>query len=70
MEKSTKLQVLLNERSQEALTNQNLVGMSIGLIKDKQSFTTHVGYKNLKTKEVADENTLYELGSIGKLFTA
>ena len=68
-ENEMNLQELINKRIKEAYENQNLIGMSIGLIKGNQKITANIGYKNLKTKEVADKNTIYELGSIGKLFT-
>ncbi|MEM9824070.1 MAG: serine hydrolase domain-containing protein, partial [Bacteroidota bacterium] len=63
------LQQFITKRAKETLNNHGLIGLSIGLIKDKKVLTTNVGFKNLKTKAVADQNTIYELGSIGKLFT-
>jgi CubicO group peptidase (beta-lactamase class C family) len=70
MTKKMDLQEIINNRSKKELQHRALIGMSIGLIKDNETIITNIGYKNLKTKEVADEHTIYELGSIGKLFTA
>lgn len=70
MKKRMNLKELIIKRGKEECKNQNLIGMSIGLIKKNETITTNIGFKNLTTKEIADENTIYELGSVGKLFTA
>jgi CubicO group peptidase (beta-lactamase class C family) len=45
--------------------------VSLGIISgDKLIYTGHFGFKNLKTKELATNNTAYRIASISKLFTA
>jgi CubicO group peptidase (beta-lactamase class C family) len=51
------------------IDKENTAGMSIGVIKEGQIYTYHYGESDKMTKKIADNNTLYEIGSITKTFT-
>jgi CubicO group peptidase (beta-lactamase class C family) len=56
---------------QKALTDWNIPGVSIAIIKDgKVILSKGYGVKDVDTKEPVDENTLFMIGSNSKAFTA
>lgn len=52
------------------LTQPGTVGISIGILKDGQTFFYGYGEASNDKKELPDANTIFELGSISKTFTA
>ncbi|QNK62147.1 beta-lactamase family protein [Pedobacter sp. PAMC26386] len=52
------------------IQNSNIVGLSIGVIKDGQTYTYGYGSTQKKNGELPDANTIFEIGSISKTFTA
>lgn len=50
--------------------NPNAVGLSIGIIKNGKRLTYNYGETAKGNNQVPTKNTIYELGSIGKTFTA
>ncbi|MES2807640.1 MAG: serine hydrolase domain-containing protein [Bacteroidota bacterium] len=50
--------------------NPNAAGISIGIIKNGVAYTYHYGESDKKTKQLPSANTMYEIGSVTKTFTA
>ena len=60
---------------EEILTNrtggpETLVGLSIGVVDQGHCEVFNYGYSNLKSKKQVDADTIFEIGSITKVFTA
>jgi serine-type D-Ala-D-Ala carboxypeptidase/endopeptidase len=60
---------------EEILTNrrggaETLVGLSIGVVDQGHCEIFNYGYSNLKSKKQVDADTIFEIGSITKVFTA
>ena len=54
-----------------AMDEMQVVGVSIAVVKDnKIVFNNSYGYKNLETKELVDNNTMFRIASISKSFSA
>ena len=51
------------------IDKENTAGMSIGILKGGKTVVYHYGESDKTTKKIADNNTLYEIGSITKTFT-
>jgi len=52
------------------IQNSNTVGLSIGVLKDGQTFTYGYGATQKKDGVLPDANTIFEIGSVSKTFTA
>ncbi|MGY0041296.1 serine hydrolase [Pedobacter sp. NJ-S-72] len=52
------------------IQNSNTVGLSIGVLKDGKTYTYGYGTTQKKNGELPDANTIFEIGSISKTFTA
>jgi len=63
---NTEIQSVLDE----ACRKFNTPAMSLSINYKGETYYFSSGYANLKTKKAADENTLYELASLSKAFTA
>lgn len=57
-----KLDTLLNDSSK-------YVGLSIFVLDNDESLKLNYGHEDLENRVLTDEKTLYELGSISKVFT-
>jgi CubicO group peptidase (beta-lactamase class C family) len=51
------------------IENGTYAGMSVGLLDDRGSLLLHYGAANLSTGRTADDETVYEIGSVTKTFT-
>ena len=60
----------LDSAARDYFRNPNVVGLSIGIIKNGERFTYHYGETTKGTGSLPTDKTLYELGSIGKTFTS
>jgi CubicO group peptidase (beta-lactamase class C family) len=60
----------IDSAAREYFLNPNVEGLSIGVIKNGKRFTYHYGEKIKGKGRLPTNNTLYELGSIGKTFTS
>lgn len=63
---STAIQNLLDE----ACKKSNTPGISVAIVSDKEASFFSSGYSNLDKKIPADEQTIFELASVSKAFTA
>ncbi len=52
------------------ISNENSVGLSIGILKEGNSFTYNYGETEKGMKQVPTGNTIFEIGSITKTFTS
>lgn len=64
------IQDKIDAHVQPYLDNKIVVGLSVGLLKDGQSQVFGYGRVGGEAKETPDERTLYEIGSITKVFTS
>jgi D-alanyl-D-alanine carboxypeptidase len=61
----------INQAAKTAYDEYQLIGLSIGLLKDSQIIQARgFGYSRLETKTPATEKTIYRIASITKQFTA
>ncbi|MBL7817035.1 MAG: beta-lactamase family protein [Saprospiraceae bacterium] len=51
------------------IENVNTAGLSIGIIKNGETFTYHYGETDKKNPKLPNDKTIYEIGSISKTFT-
>ncbi len=59
----------ISKAIESGLANKKFVGLSVLVIQqDGSLFKKHFGYRDIEKKLVADDSTLYELGSITKAF--
>jgi CubicO group peptidase (beta-lactamase class C family) len=66
-----KIEIIMNIQAllQEYVDNNNAVGASIGLIDHGTITTFSYGKKSIDKDEAVSENTIFEIGSITKVFT-
>lgn len=66
----SKLDKEVDTLARNYIQNSNTVGLSIGILKDGKTFTYGYGTTQKKNGVVPDANTIFEIGSISKTFTA
>ncbi len=62
------LQTKIERLAQSYIDAERVVGMSIGVLKGGEATTAHVGRTGAKGKR-PDDDTVYEIGSVSKVFT-
>lgn len=68
--KENGVEKLIDVLAAENLVNNKVVGMVVGVITPKGIFFSSYGYKNKKKKIKMTSDTLFQIGSISKVFTA
>jgi CubicO group peptidase (beta-lactamase class C family) len=66
----TKLDKQVDSVARSYIQKSNTVGLSIGIRKDGQTYTYGYGVTQKGNKEIPEGNTIFEIGSITKTFTA
>jgi len=67
---SAALQTALSKKIHKAMKKHKVVGLSLALVDDGEIvWATGFGYADRENKKHANENTLYKIGSITKVFT-
>ncbi|MBB5645028.1 serine hydrolase [Pedobacter cryoconitis] len=66
----SKLDKEINTLARSYIQNSNTVGLSIGILKDGKTYTYGYGSTQKKNGVLPDANTIFEIGSISKTFTA
>ncbi len=66
----TQLNAKIAEVMQPLIKQYDVPAMAIGIISHDRTYTSYYGVKSKKTTEAINENTIFELGSVSKLFTA
>ncbi len=51
------------------MSNKNVSGLSVGVVKDGKLYSYNFGTVNKNSKKPVNNNTIYEIGSISKVFT-
>ena len=64
------LNTKIAEVMQPLIKQYDVPAMAIGIISHDKTYTYYYGLKSKKTTETINENTIFELGSVSKLFTA
>ena len=67
---TTALDKAVDSAVQQYITLQVTTGLSIGILKDGKTFFYGYGETARDNKRIPDENTIFEIGSISKTFTA
>ncbi|MCU0436514.1 MAG: beta-lactamase family protein [Raineya sp.] len=65
----TKLDSSVQKAVTQYMSNENVSGLSVGVIENGKMFTYHFGEMKKGTKQLPTNETLYEIGSITKTFT-
>ncbi|MCX4163087.1 MULTISPECIES: class C beta-lactamase [Paraburkholderia] len=60
----------VDEAVRPVMAKNNIAGMAIGIIDGQQHYVYSYGVASLDTRKPVTQNTLFELGSISKTFTA
>lgn len=66
----SKLDMEVDTLARNYIQNSNTVGLSIGILKDGKTYTYGYGTTQKNNGMVPDANTIFEIGSISKTFTA
>lgn len=66
----TQLNAKIPEVMLPLIKQYDVPAMAIGIISHDKTYTSYYGVKSKKTTEAINENTIFELGSVSKLFTA
>ncbi|MDE4454856.1 class C beta-lactamase [Psychrobacter sp. DAB_AL62B] len=65
-----RLKSAVDQQAKLLMDEHNIPGMSFGVIIDGKSYFYHYGLADKKARKPVSENTIFELGSISKTFTA
>jgi CubicO group peptidase (beta-lactamase class C family) len=63
------LQDLVDKNSEKLINDKKVIGFSLGLIKNNEIYIASYGFANLESKIKVDSTTIFEIGSISKIFT-
>lgn len=63
------LEELVNKKSNKLIENKKVTGFAVGLIKNEKIYISSYGFADLETKTKIDSTTIFEIGSISKVFT-
>jgi len=64
------LELSIETEAQHFIENGNSVGLVVAIYKDNKNIVKSFGVKNLETGIAPDENTVFQIGSVTKIFTA
>jgi serine-type D-Ala-D-Ala carboxypeptidase/endopeptidase len=64
------LEVKINERCDSFLRKHHSAGLAVGIIKNGRVYMQGFGFADLESKRLVDSSTIFEIGSISKVFTA
>jgi CubicO group peptidase (beta-lactamase class C family) len=66
---TTDLDKIVDSVARTYIDKEKTSGVSIGVVRDGKTYFYHYGEMDKSTKKMADNNTIYEIGSITKTFT-
>jgi len=69
IEDTKNLQDLVDKNSEKLINNKRVMGFSLGLIKNNEIYIASYGFANLESRTKVDSATIFEIGSISKIFT-
>lgn len=68
--KDQEIKQLVDQNFKPLLEKYNVPGMAVGIIQNNKKYETYYGLQSVQDKKAVNSNTIFELGSVSKLFTA
>lgn len=68
--KDQEIKKLVDQNFKPLLEKYNVPGMAIGVIQNNKKYEMYYGLRSVQDNQSVDSNTIFELGSVSKLFTA
>lgn len=68
--KEQEVKKLVDQNFKPLLEKYNVPGMAVGIIQNNKKYETYYGLQSVQDKKAVNSNTIFELGSVSKLFTA
>lgn len=68
--KEQEIKKLVDQNFKPLLEKYNVPGMAVGVIQNNKKYETYYGLQSVQDKKAVNSNTIFELGSVSKLFTA
>lgn len=68
--KEQEIKKLVDQNFKPLLEKYDVSGMAVGIIQNNKKYETYYGLQSVQDKKAVNSNTIFELGSVSKLFTA
>ncbi|MEI1679876.1 ADC family extended-spectrum class C beta-lactamase [Acinetobacter baumannii] len=68
--KDQEIKQLVDQNFKPLLEKYNVPGMAVGVIQNNKKYEMYYGLQSVQDKKAVNSNTIFELGSVSKLFTA
>lgn len=68
--KEQEIKKLVDQNFKPLLEKYDVPGMAVGIIQNNKEHETYYGLQSVQDKKAVNSNTIFELGSVSKLFTA
>ncbi|MDR0067214.1 ADC family extended-spectrum class C beta-lactamase [Acinetobacter sp. 11520] len=68
--KDREIKKLVDQNFKPLLDKYDVPGMAVGVIQNNKKYETYYGLQSVQDKKAVNSSTIFELGSVSKLFTA
>lgn len=68
--KEQEIKKLVDQNFKPLLEKYDVPGMAVGVIQNNKKYETYYGLQSVQDKKAVNSSTIFELGSVSKLFTA
>ncbi|HFX6376176.1 TPA: ADC family extended-spectrum class C beta-lactamase [Acinetobacter baumannii] len=68
--KDQEIKKLVDQNFKPLLEKYDVPGMAVGVIQNNKKYEMYYGLQSVQDKKAVNSSTIFELGSVGKLFTA
>ncbi len=68
--KEPEIKKLVDQNFKPLLEKYDVPGMAVGIIQNNKKYETYYGLQSVQDKKAVNSSTIFELGSVSKLFTA
>ncbi|MFY7003074.1 ADC family extended-spectrum class C beta-lactamase [Acinetobacter pittii] len=68
--KEQEIKKLVDQNFKPLLEKYNVPGMAVGVIQNNKKYEMYYGLQSIQDKKAVNSSTIFELGSVSKLFTA
>lgn len=68
--KEQEIKKLVDQNFKPLLEKYDVPGMAVGIIQNNKKYETYYGLQSVQDKKAVNRSTIFELGSVSKLFTA
>lgn len=68
--KDQEIKKLVDQNFKPLLEKYDVPGMAVGVIQNNKKYETYYGLQSVQDKKAVNSSTIFELGSVSKLFTA